>query len=121
MAWDGIERRRFIRVKLHCTASIIDSGGVTISTYAEEISEKGVKVSIKRDLKRLTKVDLEIYLREDPVVCEGRVAWIKKIEGEYLEGGVIFDTGIELTGLKVEDEKLIKNLLLQKKGEGKQH
>jgi PilZ domain len=121
IAWDGIERRRFIRIKLHCTASITDSKGVTISTYAEEVSEKGVKVSIKRELKRLTKVSLEIYLREDPVICQGKVAWVRKIEGEYLEGGVVFDTGIELIGLKEEDKQLIKSLILQKKDDDKQH
>jgi hypothetical protein len=118
-AWDGIERRRFVRVKLHFTASITDSQGVTISTYAEEISQKGVKVSIKRELKRSTDVELEIYLRREPLVCKGKVAWVRKIEGEYLEGGVVFDTGIELYDLSQEDKKLIKTIILQKKEESK--
>jgi len=45
-AWDGIERRRFIRVKVHCQTNIADAEDNTISTYAEDLSQKGLKVSI---------------------------------------------------------------------------
>jgi len=115
IAWDGIERRRFIRVKLHCKTSISDQEGLTISTYAEEISEKGLKVSIKQELKRSSLVDLEIYLRPQPIVCKGKIVWVRKIESDYLEGGVVYDIGIELRNLKEDDKKLIKQLIIQKK------
>ena len=117
--WDGIEKRRFVRVRLHCTANIKDLDGLSISTYAEEISEKGVKVSIKRQLQRLTRLELEIYLRPEPLICKGKVVWVKKTEGDYLEGGVIFDTGIELYDLKEEDKKLLKKLVVQAREEDK--
>ena len=40
IAWDGIERRRFVRVKLHCTASLTDEEGW--STF------KGISIKIVR-------------------------------------------------------------------------
>lgn len=117
MPWDGIERRRFVRVKLHCKTSISDEQGAVISTYAEEISQKGIKVSIKRELKRSSMVDLEIYLREEPIVCKGKVVWVRKVEGDYLEGGVVYDTGIELREVSQDDKRLIKQFIIQKKEE----
>ena len=114
-AWDGIERRRFIRVKVHCQTNIADAEDNTISTYAEDLSQKGLKVSIKRELKRLSMVDLEIYLREEPIVCKGKIAWVRKIEGDYLEGGVVYDTGIELRDINQDDQRLIKQFIVQKK------
>jgi len=81
-AWDGIERRRFIRVKLHCQTNIYGGPDIIISTYAEDISQKGLKVSIKRELKHSSLVDLEIYLRENPIICKGKIAWVRKIEGD---------------------------------------
>jgi len=66
-------------------------------------------------LKRLSKVDLEIYLREEPIVCKGKIAWVRKIEGDYLEGGVVYDTGIELRDINQDDQRLIKQFIVQKK------
>lgn len=117
IAWDGIERRRFVRVKLHYKTNISDEQGLIISTYAEEISQRGMKVSIKRELKRSCKLALEIYLREEPIICKGKVVWAKKIESDCLECGVVYDTGIELYDLKDEDKRLIKQFIAQKKQE----
>tara|TARA_B100000315_G_scaffold246892_1_gene274818 strand:+ start:437 stop:799 length:363 start_codon:yes stop_codon:yes gene_type:complete len=117
MSWDGIDRRRFVRVKVSFKAHIYDEERTIISTYAEELSQKGIKVSIKKELKRKTLVDLEIYVRDEPIICRGKIVWVKKIEGSYLESGFIFDIGIELQELKEEDKKYIKSFILQKRKE----
>src|SRR4030042_7006110 len=105
IAWDGIERRRFVRVKVYFKTHIYDAEKASIITFAEEMSAKGMKVSIQRELKRSLVVDLEIYLREVPIACKGRVAWAKRVEGASLESGIVFDTGIEFRELSPEDQK----------------
>lgn len=114
-AWDGIERRRFIRVKLRCQTNISETKDSAISTYAEDISQKGMKVSIKRELKLSSIVDLEIYLRQEPIICKGKIVWVRRIESDYLEGGLVYDVGIELREVKQEDKRLIKQFIAQKK------
>ena len=48
VAWDGINHRRFVRVKVHFQTDIYHSGEDTIVAYAEDISKKGLKISIKK-------------------------------------------------------------------------
>ena len=111
MIWDGIERRRFVRVKVSFRTDIYDDKEATISTSAEDISEVGIRVAIKEGLKVSSLVDLEIYLTEAPLICKGKVIWTKKVEAEYLKDKVIFDTGIEFQDLKEEDRLTIKHLV----------
>ena len=117
ISWDGIDRRRFVRVRVSFKAHVYDPERVTVLAYAEEISQRGVRLSIKKELKASSTVDLDIFLREEPIKCKGKVVWVKKVEGEYLEGGFIFDVGIELRDLSQKDKQIIKTFVLRKKKE----
>lgn len=111
MVWDGIERRRFVRVKLSVKADISGKGQAMISTCAEDISEGGMKVTIGEELEKSSSVNLEIYLRQEPIKCKGKVVRVKKIESPYLKHGVVFDTGIEFQDLSQEDKTTIRSLV----------
>ncbi|MBN3040785.1 MAG: PilZ domain-containing protein [Candidatus Omnitrophica bacterium] len=118
-AWDGIDRRRFVRVKVYFKTNVSEKEKFSISSFAEELSQSGIRISIKRELDVFSLVDLEIFLREEPIVCQGKVIWVKKVEGEHIEGGVIFDVGLKLRKISVEDRLLIKTFVAQKKKEKK--
>ena len=111
MIWDGIERRKFVRVQFSFPANIIADNKVMVSACAEDISEEGIKIITSEELEISSIVDLEIYLGTKPIVCKGRVVRVKKIESEHLKHGVVFDTGIEMQKLKEEDKLMIKKLI----------
>ncbi len=115
MTWDGIDRRRFIRVEVFFPADINNAEKHKISTCVEELSEGGIKVALKEELKVSSVVDLEIYLREKPVVCKGKISWVKRVEADYLKDGVTFQTGIEIQDVKEEDKRTIKNIVVAMK------
>lgn len=76
--WNGLNRRRFIRVKYPFTIHIYPSQDKPISAYTEDISEEGVGVTLKQELAVSSKVGLEIYLEPEPVTCRGEIVWTKK-------------------------------------------
>ncbi len=121
ISWDGINRRRFIRVKYPFTVHIYLPGESPISTYTEDISVGGVRVTIKQEIPEAALVDLELYLRIDPIICKGKVSWIKTRESKFLEDTIIHDVGVQFSKVKAGDKKDIKkqvaDLLKTKKDE----
>ena len=111
MAWDTINRRKFLRIKFPFTVHIYLSEESPISAYTEDISEGGIKFTTRQDLRSSSPVNLEIYVKLRPVVCKGEIVWIKKRKSEYLEGEIFFDVGVELQGLSAEDKDAIKERL----------
>jgi len=109
MNWDGRERRRAIRVKFPYTIIINTSGGDVVFTYTEDIGANGVKVVIRQRLEVNSPLELKIYIEEEPLLCKGRVAWVRERESRYLEGTVLFDTGIEFSQIGEEERALIKS------------
>ena len=111
MIWDGIERRKFVRVQFSFPANIIADNKVMLSACAEDISEEGIRIVTAEELELSSIIDLEIYLAEKPIICKGKVVRVKKIESEHLRHGVVFDTGIEIQDFSEEDKLAIKNII----------
>ena len=111
MIWDGIERRRFVRVKLSVKTDIRHGDQSMIAACAEDISEGGIKVTIDQELNVSSIVDLEIYLQREPIKCKGKIVRVNKIESQYLKHGVAFDVGIKFEEMSEEDRITIKNLV----------
>ena len=104
MIRDPKEKRRFVRVDLSCKIVVYAPAKHEILTHTENIGEGGVKVVIDEKLETLSIVGLELYLAEEPIVCQGRVVWV-------LEQQNRFDTGIEFYDIKNPDDKIIKNFI----------
>ncbi len=111
MSWDKINRRRFVRIKFPFTIHLYFPQESPIAAYTENISEGGLRVTIRRELKLSSVVDLEIYVKLRPVRCKGKIAWIKKWESNYLEGEVFYDIGLEFQGLTPGTKSAIKERL----------
>jgi len=106
--WDGVNRRRFIRVQYPFTVHIYLPGEQALSTYTEDISFGGIKVTMKQAIPKATLVELELYLRTDPIICKGKVSWVKQRQSQFLEDTIIHDLGIEFSKVKAGDKKSIK-------------
>lgn len=86
-------------------------GELPISAYTEDISAGGVKVTIHQELKVLSLINLEIYVKLRPIVCKGKVVWVKRRESEFLDGEIFFDIGIEFQDLSLEGKEAVKERL----------
>lgn len=104
---DFVDRRRFIRVEFPFTIHIYQPQKFAISAYTEDISEGGVKVTVKEQLAVGAMVDLELFVREEPIVCKGKIIWLQSRSSDYLEDEKFFDTGIEFHQLTRSDQEVI--------------
>ncbi|MBD3246645.1 MAG: hypothetical protein GF333_06490 [Candidatus Omnitrophica bacterium] len=91
------ERRRGKRYVYPYTVLI--QGARPVSTYTENISEGGIRVVIRDILETGAVVGLQIFIAEQPLVCEGRVVWRREKTSTVLESTVVQDTGIEFVHL----------------------
>ncbi|NQT28633.1 MAG: PilZ domain-containing protein [Candidatus Omnitrophica bacterium] len=111
MSFDKINRRRFLRIKFPFTLHLYPGGELPISAYTEDISAGGVKVTIHQELKVPSLINLEIYVKLRPIVCKGKVVWVKRRESEFLDGEIFFDIGIEFQDLSLEGKEAVKERL----------
>jgi c-di-GMP-binding flagellar brake protein YcgR len=111
MNYSGAEKRRFIRTKFPCKITIRTPKEHSISTYTENISAGGIRVTIEEQLQIATIVDLEVYLREKSVTCRGRIVWVVDKESPYRKGIAYCDTGIEFYEITDQDRKTINELV----------
>jgi len=95
MVWDGTERRKFIRRRIPCKIFIFSPEERVISTFTEDICEIGVNLILDHKLDVDTELHLELYLEDEPILCDGRVAWVTeiKIDGTRKKG---YKTGVEI-------------------------
>ncbi len=107
MEWDGINRRRTIRYKFPFTIHIKIPDKPAVSTYTEDISKSGVKVSLRENIKPNSPVGLTLFLRRKPVLCRGKIQWVQERKSKLLEK-TFFDTGIELLDVKDEDKDMLE-------------
>jgi len=111
MAWGGVERRIFPRADFPCKIKIISKKNILVS-HTENISKGGIRVILEEKLNYFEIVSLELFFKKDePIKCEGRIAWVIE-KMNPLEGQpIMFDTGIAFKGLSGSDREYIKNLV----------
>jgi len=109
MQRDSIDRRRFIRVEFPFTIHIYQPQQLAISAYTEDISEGGVKVTIKESLSIGAMVELEIYVREEPINCKGKIIWSRQRVSEYIEDEKFFDIGIAFHQITASDQEVVRH------------
>lgn len=101
--WDGLEGRKFPRVKANCQIYIeMPNLASPISATTENIGVGGICVVLKQQIPKFSKLRLELDVADGdgPILCEGRVVWSVESR-EFHSGQSTFDTGIEF--LNMED------------------
>ena len=93
---EGSERRRFIRRRIPCKIFFCCPKEKIFSAHTEDICEEGVQVIIDEPLPVNTAVKVELFLEDDPILCDGRIAWIKENGGKTPDGKLLYNVGIEI-------------------------
>ena len=120
MSHGGQERRRYPRVDFPCRL-VLGSPLRAISSHTENISEGGLRVILEEKLLTFTEVGVEFFVEKRKTIkCKGRIVWVVEKINPLDKEAIMFDTGIEFTGIKDADKGYIRNLivtLLSKKQE----
>jgi c-di-GMP-binding flagellar brake protein YcgR len=111
MHYDGIEKRRFHRVRCPCKILIHDIPKHTIATHTENISAGGARVITEEKIDNNSIVDIEIKLKEDTIICKGKIVWVVDRHSPYKKGIIYHDTGIEFHEIKDEQRSIIHNFI----------
>jgi hypothetical protein len=113
--WDGLDKRRFPRLKLPCLVKVYRSRKPTMDfkTCTENIGEGGICVVLGKEISVFSSVHLEIDLKDEgpPAECEGLVVWTVKRKEPEKRSPAQFDTGIEFFNLKDRDRLRIRELV----------
>ncbi|NLE64505.1 MAG: PilZ domain-containing protein [Elusimicrobia bacterium] len=122
MAWEGLNRRRFPRVKYPCLIKIREEGRPeeAILTHTENISVGGVAVIVKRAFELFAPISIEIDLMdgEEQISCRAKIVWVVRRKAVEAEKPSFYDLGIEFVDMVDEDrgriaravEHLVKGL-----------
>ncbi len=113
--WDGINRRRHIRVEFPYTLHIFTPDKEAISAYIEDISEVGIKTCLRKKIEASTLLELEIYLKDTPVICQGKVVWVKEVKSQHFKNEYFFYVGVEFEKLSDKDRDIIKRAVVSLK------
>jgi len=103
-AWDGLNRRRFPRVRYPCLITLRKPED-SLLTHTENVGVGGVCIIIKKNIKRFTVLDVEIDLMDfqKHIKCQGKVVWsIRRREDEGIKP-LFYDIGIEFIDLDPKD------------------
>ena len=122
MSWQGMDRRKFPRVMYPCLVKVATSEGLQegILTHTENIGIGGLCVTVKKDIKLFTSVDLEVDLLDinELIKAKAKIVWNVRRKSIETIKPMFYDIGIEFTEIaKRDSERLRDNLqILIEKG-----
>ncbi|VAX37500.1 hypothetical protein MNBD_UNCLBAC01-557 [hydrothermal vent metagenome] len=114
--WESLNRRKFPRVNYPCLVIIRkeeDDEQNVILTHTENVGVGGVCVILKKDVKRFTKVDLELDLLdlENHIKCQGKVVWNVQRKGHEEKKPAFYDIGIEFDFINDDDQVRLQEIV----------
>ncbi|MBF0216465.1 MAG: PilZ domain-containing protein [Candidatus Omnitrophica bacterium] len=111
--WEGIDKRKFPRVKYKCLIRVADRGKEELfDAYTENIGAGGLCVILSREFDLFKTADLELYVaeKESSIKCKGTIVWvIRRVIGA--PASYEYDIGIEFTDMAGEDRNKISLLV----------
>jgi len=83
-------------------------------TTLVDLSEMGVRMIGRKQLKKGMLVSIDFYVKEDKirVLCQGQVAWWRATP----DNDQLFETGVEFTTISNETRKRLTKFILRKNG-----
>ena len=112
--WDGMNWRKFPRIKGKIKADILLGGqNECVTSFTENVGNGGVCVIIDRKLDRFDKVKLKLAIDDglSPVECDGSVVWTIE-KRKFGENAPNYDVGIEFLRMNSIDQERIKTFLV---------
>lgn len=115
MPWEGPNRRQFPRVVYPCLIKLAcgDKTVQNILTHTENIGIGGVSVTVKKEVKIFTDVDVEIDLLDvsDHIQTVGKVVWSVRRHAAEEVKPLFYDLGIEFVNLQSKHKEHLKKTL----------
>jgi len=109
--YEGIEKRKFVRVRFPCTILLYNFPEHAISTHTENISAGGVRIIIGEKINTGAIVTMEVHLKDKKIMCKGKVVWVVDKKSPYRKGVFYYDTGIEFCEMSDEDRSAINTTI----------
>jgi len=114
--WEGLNRRRFPRVKYPCLVTIWYEDGSekeTFLTHTQNLGIGGIGLMHDQRLKMQARVSVEIDLMdmESHVRCDSRVVWVVQRKEHDKHKPMIFDVGLEFENLSEDDKRRISGIV----------
>lgn len=114
--WDGLDRRKFPRVKYPCLVIIKNGDGgekEVILSHTENIGIGGVCVILKKNIKMFTQVEIELDLLDmgDHIKCNGKIVWNVQRKSDAKKKPLFYDVGVEFESLPDEDKTRIEDVV----------
>lgn len=110
--WEGLNRRKFPRVNYPCLVVIRNDIGEEkdiLLSHTENLGVGGVSLTIKKNLKLFSSVDLEIDLLDlgNNLKCRGKVVWNVRRKETSSRKPLFYDVGIEFVNINDVEQKRI--------------
>lgn len=111
--WEGMNRRKFPRINYPCMVVIRheDETLDKVLTHTQNIGSGGICVGLKKGLKMLSPVDIEVDLMDfsDHIKCRGKVVWSVRRADPHMQS--FYDTGIEFSDIVENDLQRLNGIL----------
>ncbi len=111
------ERRRYARLKtsVEIKYTVIGNPG-EIEVFSKDISAGGLCIILLEELVSDTPLQLEMVVPDvkDPINALGRVVWQRKCKDQGSEEKILYETGIEFTGISDFDRFNLNRYILEK-------
>ncbi len=119
-SWEGLNRRRFPRVKYPCLVTFwcesedgSEGEKEIFLTHTENLGTGGSAIVCHKRFKLFSSLDLEIDLldMQDHVRCKGKVVWIVQHKDPDVRRPLVYDIGIEFQEIREEDVQRISKIV----------
>ena len=115
MSWTGSNRRQFPRISYPCLIKLTsaEKNVRSILTHTENIGIGGVSVSVKKEIKLFTDVELEIDLLDttDHIKAAGKIVWSVRRKSTEEIKPMFYDAGIEFVNLQSRHKEHLRRTL----------
>ena len=117
--WDGLDRRKFPRVKYPCLVVIRhgedESQKEVILTHTENLGVGGVCVVLKQNVKMFCPVYIELDLLDlgNHIKCNGKVVWNVRRKAEDGSKPLFYDIGIEFVDLDKRENSRLEDIVVK--------
>ena len=107
MNWRGVEKRRFVRVKVPCKITVYSPQEHAIHTQTKNIGGGGLGVVIDEKLEPESIVSLNFFLDEKSITCRARVVWVLQRPDLGRNGESACDSGFEFYDISQDARKQV--------------
>ena len=113
--WEGLNRRRFPRVNYPCLIIVRHDQGDpdVILTHTENIGIGGVSVTLKKNFRLYSFIELELDLLDigNHIKCQGKVVWSLRRKFDEKRKPLFYDTGVEFVNLDTKERQRIDEII----------